>query len=229
MDLYISDLHVGSPLFIHSRLVEQLLASNKYEKIYLLGDILDVWEGKLPALIKRNTSLVKTLRAVSNEKEVNMVVGNHDPSIEELNMIFPQMKIEKSLEVGNTAILHGHIFDELITQFSWLARGMFYIQKKFERLGIDPSAFFRELYHSVAAKRQEKYYSDLVLAIEKEAVETHRKFKYVFMGHTHMPKISRGRTTYVNTGDWTHNYTYVERTGDNIRLLDMNGTETTGD
>ena len=64
--------------------------------------------------------------------------------------------------------------------------------------------------------RDKKYYNDLILDVEKNAVE---KYKHVVMGHTHFPKINKtDQHTYVNCGDWIHHGTYVEYDGINFYL-----------
>jgi hypothetical protein len=67
-------------------------------------------------------------------------------------------------------------------------------------------AFFRELFYSISAKKDKKYYPDLVSDIEIKLKEKYLPYGYVFCGHTHEPKIFEN---YVNSGDWVHNRTYI--------------------
>ena len=75
--LFVSDLHLESD---HCRNAVQLLPllkmAHKYEAIYLLGDIFDLWLG--PHDIKQYHKVFKALYAASQHCAIYFMPGNHD-------------------------------------------------------------------------------------------------------------------------------------------------------
>ena len=219
--LYLSDLHLGSPMFKSEDKILSLL-NNNYDQIFLVGDIIDTWEEPKEDTIRKYPLLIDRL----NEMESLFIVqGNHDPSVEELKEIFPNADITDSCAIfytegQPTAITHGHEFDNLIVKHYWLAKLLFPIHWVLERLGIDIRNCCNKLYHSVARKIQNKCYHDLVLNIEQDAVEEYKNFRYIVMGHTHLPKlVASDNNIYINCGDWIDNKTYVECIDGEFRLM----------
>ncbi len=211
--LLISDLHLGSPLLENYRVLLNLLYSTSYDKIFLIGDIVDSWENNIEDIVEEPIagSIISAINDVAKTKEVHYIMGNHDPGIAKVAEHFPYVKIVPDhLVLDDTIILHGHQFNKLILKHDFLAKILWPIQWTFERFGWNPRAYFRDLYYSVASKRSQSRYGDLVLDIELAAVEKYKDYKTVIMGHTHFPKIIKDSTTYVNTGDWIHNKSYIE-------------------
>lgn len=224
--LIISDLHIGSPLFTKKKEVMELVNSEIYDKIIVNGDIIDTWETWVS--ISSKHPIVKLLNTISNMTPIRKVIivrGNHDPKFDELKSIFRCCEVVESytFKLDNDdecIVMHGHQFNDIIRTYDNVAKMMFPIQWIFERLNINISLGLRELYHSIAAKIQHKYYNDLILDIEKTAVNKYKdKYKYIFLGHTHFPKLVTSKeTTYVNSGDFIHNNTYVEIIGGVISI-----------
>ena len=52
--LYISDTHLGSPLFDSISYITSLITSPEFDEIYFLGDITDVWASLLMQIIYIN-------------------------------------------------------------------------------------------------------------------------------------------------------------------------------
>jgi len=227
MELYLSDLHLGNPLFKDENTILKLLNEPKYNRIVILGDIIDTWEAPVESIRKKYDHLINQINLRAKQGPVLIIRGNHDPDILVMHSIFDMCRIFESLREGSTIFIHGHEFDELITKHYWLAKLIFPIRWLLERLGVNLLAYVRNLYHSIAAKRQNKKYNDLVIDIEKQAVSKYEKdFDYLVMGHTHLPKIvlrdsdpkEPRKCDYINVGDWIHNRTYVERDGDKFKL-----------
>ena len=229
MDLYLSDLHLGNPLFESEKAILKLLNEPKYDKIFILGDIIDTWETPVESIRKKHEHLITQINLRAKQGPVIIIRGNHDPNILVMHSIFDMCRIFESLREGKTMFVHGHEFDELITKYYWLAKLIFPIRWLLERLGVNLLAYTRNLYHSVAAKKQNKQYDDLVLGIEKQAVAKYEKdFDYLVMGHTHLPKLvprdadpdDPRKCDYINTGDWIHNRTYIERDENKFKLCE---------
>lgn len=220
MILIISDLHLGSPLFKKEEFIHELLSNDKYDSIIINGDLFDVWEEELADIVIKYKHLVDLLNKISIGKQIIYVLGNHDPEPTDIKEILPNVTVVNYFKSEDYIVLHGHQFDSQIMKHSLIARWLFKCHWVLERVGIDIQLIFRELYHSIKAKMDKKYYHDLVLNIEQEAVATYPDMKYVFLGHTHMPKVHQGITTYVNSGDWTHNCSYVEFKSSKLKDFD---------
>ena len=209
--LFISDLHLGSPLFqAESKLLS--LLSDSYDRVFILGDILDVWEADLESIVESNKRIINKINELDN---VVIVRGNHDPSIYKLSSIFNNAMVSRayrySVDGKIMIMIHGDECDDLIVKYSWLAKLLFPIHWVCERFGINLKGFFRTLYYSVAMKVDKKYYNDLVLDIEKDLVSKYKdKCDYLIAGHIHVPKIvEKSNITYINCGDWVYNETYI--------------------
>jgi len=207
--LFLSDLHLGSPLFNHKARILSLL-NDSYDTVVLIGDIIDTWEGPVNYIADEHEVLISRL----NELNLVVVRGNHDPTFEVLHEIFPNASVlsEYNFEYEDMKIkaTHGHEFDDLITKYYWLAKITFPIQWALQRLGLNLKGWLRDLLHSIAAKSQDKQYHDLVNDIEKRAIEAYgERYDAVVMGHTHLPKLVEGDCIYVNSGDWISHSTYV--------------------
>lgn len=221
--LFLSDLHLGSPLFVSKSKILELL-NGDYDRIFILGDLLDIWEEKLEDILSDNIEIINKLRTLTN---VVIIKGNHDPAIIRLESVFPKKNICYSFNfnIGDKRCLlaHGDEFDSLIRHYSWLAKIFWPIGWAFERIGINLKGFFRTLFYSISAKIQKKYYNDLVLDIEKNMVEKYENdYDYIIVGHTHLPKINKENGfTYINCGDWVHNKSYVEFVDSEFKLTEL--------
>jgi len=209
--LFLSDLHLGSPLFESEDKVLSLL-EEEYDKIILVGDIIDIWESGLLSIIADNQILLKKINELEN---VIVIKGNHDPNIPTLESVFYGKYVNDmySFKVDGKLILviHGDEFDWLVTKHSWLAKLLFPIHWILERFGINLKGWFRDLFCSISSKRDKKYYNELVLDMEKELFNKYKGFyDCIVVGHTHLPKIiEENNFIYVNCGDWVHNKTYI--------------------
>lgn len=210
--LFMSDFHIGSPLFKYKNLIE-VITSSEFDEIYLLGDIFDVWGKKFYKIVNENKDFIKILNDLSKTKKIFFVKGNHDPSIEELNRIFPDI-IFFNTTFKDGIIIHGEKFDYLASKYSKVIKVVFYFQRLFEYLGINLQKFFRETFFSVSSKSDKEYFLDLIGDIEDAAISEYiGGYMYVIMGHTHYPKIINfpqpNSFQYINCGDWISNHTYV--------------------
>ena len=221
--LFLSDLHLGSPLFESEAEIINLL-SKDYDQIYIIGDLLDVWEDDLASVVSDNMSIINRIHTLDN---VIIIKGNHDPSLVELEGVFPKKNVYYQHELGigdkKCIVAHGDEFDDLIRKYSWLAKFSWPINWLFERVGINLKGFFRKLFYSVSAKRKKKYYNDLVLNMEEKFVDCYKdEYDYMIVGHTHFPKITKGNDfTYINSGDWIHNKSYVEFVDGEFKLTEL--------
>jgi len=209
--LFLSDFHLGSPLFKSTEVIVDLLMSPEFEEVILVGDIFDTWEDSIEDIYSNNGSVVSAIQEVSIHKPVVFIVGNHDPDADNIRANFPLVGVHEEFPYHGGMVVHGHQFDKLLLKYSWFAKLMFSFHWFFQRiLFINIKAFFRNIYYSVSGQRQKKYYTELTLDIEKAVVDKYKSYKFVVMGHTHLPKKAiEGTTKYINCGDWIHNRTYA--------------------
>lgn len=78
--LIISDIHIGDPRLSNESKIISLLSNNKFDKIILLGDIVDCWLGG-QKLIKNN-KIIRTLNKISKSTDIVWVRGNHDSDLD---------------------------------------------------------------------------------------------------------------------------------------------------
>jgi len=209
--LFLSDLHLGSPLFTKKAAVVDLILSPEFEELILVGDIFDTWEAKIEKIFNDNQAFMSTVFEASKHIPTTFIMGNHDPDADIIKANWPFVGVHEEFQWNGGMITHGHQFDDLITKYSWLAKFLFTIHWICQRIFfINIKAFVRRILYSVAGHRQKKYYTELTLDIERGAVEKYKEYAFVVMGHTHLPKKAvSGATKYINCGDWIHNQTYV--------------------
>ena len=81
--VFLSDLHLGSP-WCRARNLLSFLESCRFDKLYLVGDILDNWHLKRGHALSRNQLLVwEKLLEFSRTRDVFYLVGNHDAFLDE--------------------------------------------------------------------------------------------------------------------------------------------------
>lgn len=223
--LFLSDLHLGSPLFSNeSKSIIMALLDKEYDKIFLVGDIIDCWEEDLTTI---GLSYFKLFAKLNKLDNVVVLKGNHDPSLADLQNFFPFKEVVTEYELydgeKSMIIVHGDEFDSLVRKYSWIAKIIFPIHWFFERFGINLKGYFREKLYSIAAKKNDSYYEDLVLDMETKLVGKYKDlFDCIIVGHTHFPKKVEGDDfIYVNCGDWVHNKSYVEYIDGKFRLTEL--------
>jgi UDP-2,3-diacylglucosamine pyrophosphatase LpxH len=225
MDLYLSDIHLGSPLFDSESDLIKLIKDDRFRRIFFVGDIFDVWEQELSKIQNDHHSFIAEVnnQIRSNKKEIIAIKGNHDPDEAMIKYVWPQAKICKDKYIEKDVIvIHGNEFDGAILKVEFFNKLLYYLFiwpiQKFFKYNIRDR--FRSMLYSPASRRGKKHYDRLVLQIEKDAIKKYQdQYNYVIMGHTHFPKIvnceeETCHCDYINCGDWIHNRSYVIRDDD---------------
>ena len=218
--LFLSDIHLGSPLFQEHDKLEEVLNSN-FEHLYLLGDILDVQERDLNKIIKRNKNIINRIKFLGSK--VTIIKGNHDPELSEIQSLFPKAKVLEESQFEKFKLIHGHEFGLPVLKYSFLVKLLFKLHWFFERIGINLQAIFRTLYISISSIINGEDYEDIILDVEKSIIDKYSgKYSGVICGHTHMPKqIEHGGFLYINCGDWIHNNTYLQLDDSGFRIINI--------
>lgn len=223
----ISDVHLGT-YGCHAKQLLTYLNSIDPKKLILNGDIIDIWQFSKHYFPKSHLRVVKKIIDMATDgTEVFYITGNHDEMLRKFSdMTIGNISIIDKLVLeldGKKAwFFHGDVFDISIQNAKWLAKlgGYGYdililinrlMNWCLARLGKEKYSLSKKIKNSV--KGAIKYISDFESVAIDLAIENN--FDYVICGHIHQPKIKvldtkKGKTTYLNSGDWVENFTALE-------------------
>lgn len=223
----ISDVHLGT-YGCHAKQLLAYLNSIDPKKLILNGDIIDIWQFSKHFFPKSHLRVVKKIiDKAADGTEVFYITGNHDEMLRKFSdMTIGNISIIDKLVLeldGKKAwFFHGDVFDVSIQNAKWLAKlgGYGYdililinrlMNWCLARLGKEKYSLSKKIKNSV--KGAIKYISDFESVAIDLAIENN--FDYVICGHIHQPKIKvvdtkKGKTTYLNSGDWVENFTALE-------------------
>jgi UDP-2,3-diacylglucosamine pyrophosphatase LpxH len=200
-NLWISDIHLGNPNNDLRKLLT-VLNKNKWDSIYLLGDIIDA-----DALNSRGTITKEDMNFVNwllsythNGGKAYYVPGNHDRLLNVLigRTFYGITFVDEIVKEKNWGV-HGDKSDIVLHYFEWLTSW------GGGSIGKD---FWHRLYIWIGGLRRK---------LIKEA--TARKFTRVILGHTHYPerKLIHG-IDFINLGDWMGNCSWAEEENNTFTL-----------
>jgi UDP-2,3-diacylglucosamine pyrophosphatase LpxH len=220
--LWISDIHLGTSASRAGDLLE-FLSSVHADKIYLVGDIIDLErmqsKPQFPDLHRRLVSLL--IHLGNSDTDVVFIPGNHDHQFRDLAGrdicgIPVQLEAEHETVAGRSLLVtHGDVLDGRIRRgtnlekFGAAAYGMLMqldvmINQFRSRLGHD--------YVSISSgiKRRLSSANEYIRRFEEVAASyaAERGFDGVVCGHIHRPGIRTiDGTLYANDGDWVEHRT----------------------
>ena len=222
--LFISDVHLGA----RGTQAERLLDFLRYYDagtIYLVGDIIDGWKMKSGFYWPQshNDVVQKLLRKARKGTRIVYIPGNHDEFLRNYyGTHFGGIEVvENAIHVGPDGrrylVIHGDLFDLVVTQARWLAL-----------LGdkaYDAAIFLNRLFNGVRrllrlpywslsqwAKQRVKNAVNYIGAFETTlAQEAHRhNAEGVICGHIHHAAIhDKFGVSYINCGDWVESCTAI--------------------
>jgi UDP-2,3-diacylglucosamine pyrophosphatase LpxH len=226
--LVISDVHLGT---YGSRAAELLgyLKSIRPQRVYLNGDIIDIWQFKKHYFPKEHLKVIKhIMNWVSEGIPVTYITGNHDEMLRRFaGFRMGSFSIENKelieLNGEKTWIFHGDVFDVTMQHSKWLAKlgaigydtlilintfCNWFSEKILKRGRISLS---KKIKNSV--KGAVKFINDFEATAAEIAIAN--GYDYVICGHIHQPQKrmviqSEGAVMYLNSGDWIENLTALE-------------------
>ena len=228
--VFISDLHLGSK---HCNSAELLtfLSNIQTEKLYLVGDIIDVWRlQKKWYWPKAHNQILRKILKISEKTEVIYITGNHD----EIFRRFPDIRIGRitvehryvhiGLDGKRYLVVHGDLFDNLMRTKTgrmvmklgdFAYDSLIYINKFVNAM----RRLFRMQPWSLAKylKRKAKLAANYIGDFEKEMALYCKKKGYdgIICGHIHHAEItSYNDIVYMNDGDWCESCTALVETQD---------------
>lgn len=238
----ISDVHLGT----YGSKAKDLLAYLKTiqpKTLVLNGDIIDIWQFNKRYFPKSHMNVVKQITTLlSKGTQIYYVTGNHDEMLRKFKGFkLGNFKIVNKLSLyldGKKAwIFHGDVFDVTMKHSKWLAK----LGGKGYDLLIVINTFFNwvsnllgygKLSLSKKIKNSVKSAVKFINNFEKIAsdIAIDNNYDYVICGHIHQPEIkeisnSKGKTTYLNSGDWIENLTALEYNNKEWILYEFNKDE----
>lgn len=238
--VFVSDFHLGTTA-CQSQALLNFLQQLDCRQLYLVGDIIDLWELKDGTPWPRgHEAIIQYLWELSTRIEIIYVVGNHDAPLRHLAQKYlGHIRIEK--EVIHVAadgkrywVVHGDAFDAHIQFPLWMTRLgdrlsslLSIINRRFNRC----RELLRIPYWSLAnavkqANGKARAYIDryaMVLVNETRS----RGLDGVICGHIHFPetRIIDG-VLYANDGDWVDSRSALIENCDGHLSLYFDGMQT---
>ena len=203
--LIISDLHLGSAHAQEEKIYD-LLKKTEYDELILAGDIVEFL--RKPVFTKYTHKIFDLI--LKKKKPVIYIVGNHDDAmISFVGARLDNVSFVRSYDFKYSnrtfRVQHGDEYDSGIVKWRYTIEFVSLIQNMIERVfGIDLTTWWA---NRAIKKRKLKRIWDIVKWNEKADV--------FIMGHTHNPEAliwvdkNEKIKTYINTGDWVSNCTYV--------------------
>lgn len=223
----LSDVHLGT-YGCHAKELLQYLNSIKPKTLILNGDIIDIWQFRKSYFPKSHLKVIrKIIDFASKGTKVYYITGNHDEMLRKfsdtgIGNFCVLDKLVLDLDGTKAWIFHGDVFDASVQHSKWIAKlgGIGYdyliLINRFanwclHKMGREPYSFSKKIKSSV--KKAVAFISDFETTATELAIE--KGYDYVICGHIHEPKIlevenRRGKTTYLNSGDWIENLTALE-------------------
>lgn len=228
---FASDFHLGTTGKHSSKVREKIIVDwlrairERAVAIYFVGDIFDFWYEYKTVIPKGHSHFFAELRAlVDSGVDVQFFTGNHDVWMfsyfpDEYGIPVHSQPLDVELQGKRLHIAHGDglgpgdhgykfikkIFTNKVCQWLWTRlhpNFALWLMRKTSStsrdLSIDDGTFD-------AANEW------LVIYVEEQLKK--KPADYYIFGHRHIPithQLTNGHSTYLNLGDWLHNYTYAE-------------------
>lgn len=233
--LFISDVHLGSK-DCKAEFLLHLLARVRADRIYLVGDIVDLWamERQMFWPASHHSVLQKILQLAQSGTEVIYIPGNHDgvmrryrhPDVAKIRI--QRKAIHVTAAGKRLLVVHGDEFDgatchgrwltwlgeHLYTFLLWLNRSINSVRSRFGKYYWSLSAYIKA-HVSQADRLIARYRSAALQEAQKRGLDG------IVCGHIYHPEIVvSGGLIYANDGDWVENCTaLVEHPDGELSLM----------
>lgn len=233
--IWISDVHLGFRGCRADFLLD-FLRSTESDYLYLVGDIIDVWEmhKRLYWPQAHNNVVRSILGKAKHGTRIIYIPGNHDEVMRDYaGMDFGNVSIRTDAVHVTAAgkrllVLHGDEFDAVVQCskllsmlgnriYDWLLYMNRWLNVFRRRLGLPYWSLAAFIKHRV--KNAVKFISDFENAVAREAQR--RNVDGVVCGHIHRAEITHyGKVLYCNDGDWVDSCTaLIERHDGKLELF----------
>lgn len=230
--IILSDVHLRDAGSVKTKLVIRFLQeeASKFEHIYILGDLFDVWPGTSAYLVRAFRPVIQTLKHLVDDGHViHYLEGNHDFCLgeyftESLGIrVYPDV-ITETWNGRRIYMAHGDLGNPKEHGYKLLR----YVLRH-DLTHVALRAFPQEFIYKAGlrASGMSRGYQTRLPKNESAIRQTYRNaaetifrsgYDVVLMGHTHLPDdvstVVDGRECrYINTGDWVRHFTYLEFDG----------------
>lgn len=233
--IWLSDIHLGSK-DCKAEYLLQLLNSLHTDKLFLVGDIIDIWALKRKFLWPQSHNLIlqKLLKMAREGTDIVYIPGNHDDVFKPYDgfhlwdLTISKEHIHTTASNRKVLMVHGDQFDSEVC-----------IGRAYAKLGdhlYNLLLFLNRQLHRVRNHLGYPYWSlasyvKLRVGKAQQAINNYRsaviryaKYKgadVVVCGHIHQPELSlTNNIIYANDGDWVENCTFIaESQSGDIQLL----------
>jgi UDP-2,3-diacylglucosamine pyrophosphatase LpxH len=240
--VFISDVHLGAR-HCHAEELADFLTSLRCRKLYLVGDIVDLWwlAQRRAVWGAAQHRVVEALHALAKSgTELIYVPGNHDRPIRRFcGLMLPRMSVRRRvihtlLDGRRLLVTHGDDYDAA-THFGGFQEAfgdwLYYVILNGNRL---TNTMRRQLglrYWSLAEflKRQSAAAERFIERFVRAGLDDARRrgLDGIICGHIHRADLREvDGLIYANDGDWVENLSAVAEDADgNLRLLQHGGAE----
>lgn len=223
----ISDVHLGT-YGCKAKELHNYLKTIQPKVLILNGDIIDIWQFSKHYFPKSHMNVIKHITGMLSKKtRVYYITGNHDEMLRKfkgfhLGSFTILNKLILELDGKKAWIFHGDVFDITMKHSKWLAKlgGIGYdaliiintfINWISNLLGYGKLSLSKKIKNSV--KSAIKFVNNFEETAAEIAIEN--EYDYVICGHIHQPEMKeirnqKGKTMYLNSGDWVENLTALE-------------------
>lgn len=234
--VFISDLHLGSAS-CDAEAVRAFLRIVQCDKLYLVGDIVDLWVARPKKKWKQeHTNVVRTILGIAKHgTAVFFCPGNHDSEFRRMNgsefgNIFIEDKfIHTTLEGKRYLVIHGDYFDKSVNQFkiiavlgAWVHELLTSLNNANNKLREKRGLPLRD-FSGGLKKRVKNFISYFTNFDDRIATDAKNQgFDGVICGHIHKPAFTLHEcgVWYINTGDWmSHCTALVEHLDGRLELI----------
>ena len=235
--VFISDLHLGSR-GCRAKELNAFLKRVHCEKLYLVGDVIDMWRLKQRWYWpKSHNKVIRRLIRIANDKqtEVIFIPGNHDEAVRQfIGLAFGDIQLQRNAshetaDGRKLLVTHGDEFDMIVQHAklvsmlgSWAYDWLVTINRHYNglrrRLGMPYKSFSQAI--KLKVKSACKFISSFEQVLCEEAER--KNFDGVICGHIHKAEARpNDKIAYFNCGDWVESCTaLVEHDDGKIQLID---------
>lgn len=224
----VSDVHLGT-YGCHAKELNKYLKKISPKILILNGDIIDIWQFNKRFWPESHMKVVQRIvKMINNGTQVHYLTGNHDEMLRrfanfELNNFKIDNKLVLEMDGKKMWFFHGDVFDITMKHSKWLAklggwgydmlillnRAVNFVSERILRRG--KVSLSKKIKSGV--KQAIKFIDDFEHTAVEIAIES--GYDFVACGHIHQPVIKevvteKGKTTYLNSGDWVENLTSLE-------------------
>jgi len=238
---FISDMHLGSPVFGDSREREKRLVrwldsiKEEAKALYLLGDIFDFWFEYKHSVPRGFTRFLGKLAELSDAGiEIHYFTGNHDIWVydylpEEIGLVLHKKPLITEIDGKTFYLAHGDGLGDYSHSFKFI-RWIFHnriCQILYRLLHPDFGIMLgntwayhsrrKELLHPLPYFGEDKEH--LVL-YAKSYIQTHPEIDCFIFGHRHLllDLMLNSKTRMMIIGDWLQHFSYAVFDGKELRL-----------